>query len=138
VSEHRSDSEHIYFPLSRSSFFKPRASNATRGPPNTNYCTIKCKILLDPALLLPSEDIRLVSVENEPRFSLRQIEHHFSEIRVGPGKPRASVRGRIVDIDALVDEPQARGAGHEGGQVGLDFGIRVGAEDCGDEGHGPG
>jgi len=103
-----------------------------------NYCTIKFRILLDHALLLRSEGMRLVRVENEPRFSLPQIEYHFSEIRVGPGEPRASVRGRIMDVDALVDSPQARGAGDEGGQVGLDFGIRVGAENRGDEGYGPG
>ena len=46
-------------------------------------------------------------VEDELRFALRKVEKHLRKVAVGPGKPLPRVRGRVVDVDGLVNETKS-------------------------------
>lgn len=58
-------------------------------------------------LITLSNNIRGVIPENQLRFPLGKVQHHFCEVRVSPGEPGTSVIGVAVNGLRFMDQPQA-------------------------------
>lgn len=73
--------------------------------------------------------VRGVVLEDKSGLSLRQIQDHLSEVTVGPSELGPCVVTRVVDVDALVYEAQAKGIVKDDGQAVLDLSVVVCTKD---------
>lgn len=75
--------------------------------------------------------------KQQARFPRGQVDNHLPERTISPGVPRPQKLGRVVDVDALVDETEAGARCLQGSQTPADFRVVVARQDLHDRAHGP-